>query len=206
MYNMRRYRPWLAACIGLTFVTMLGLAQSQPQDPVDDAGGADMDDESRQRLIRKTQGDEADDVMGQILQRMQEAQQRLVQMLDPGEQTQGLQQKILEDLDLAIKQAQQNLRMKQAPQPSKSDPRDEGQAPDAEDMSAEAAGDPARGQAGEDEVEAIKPGELRERQRQWGNLPPRDRREMMQRADDESNPKYEEQIERYYEALAEPED
>ena len=47
-------------------------------------------------------------------------------------------------------------------------------------------------------------GALREARRQWGHLPPRDRDEILQAADEDIHDKYREQIERYYELLADP--
>lgn len=203
--------PALHRCplrLGLAATVVLFAAASFAQTiPKPSDGDSKTDDESRRRLIRKTQGADEDDVMIQAMRHMQDAQQRLADLLDPGADTQAIQQKILEDLDVAIKQAQQNLRMKKLPAPSKSDPRKEGETSDTDDGHAQEGGaDPAAGQPGEaDDVEAVKPGELRERQRQWGNLPPRDREELRQGVEDEFNEKYEDLIERYYESLAKPE-
>ncbi|MCG3137920.1 MAG: hypothetical protein HJJLKODD_01775 [Phycisphaerae bacterium] len=165
------------------------------------------DDESRARLLRKLQGEEEGDVMTQLMRRMAEVTQRLDQQFDPGLTTQELQEKIISDLDLAIQQARKNLR-RQKNSPQQSDSRTEGQTDQSNDQSTDQPGSSdSATQTGAAPGESLEPGssgELRERRRQWGNLPERDREELLQGFTDDVQERFREQIRRYYEALSRP--
>ncbi len=172
-------------------------------------GGSD--DESKRRLIRKTKGQDDGDVMSRIIEHMAQAGERLADTFDPGDATQQIQKQALRDLDLAIKQAKQNMRASRSASAQNREKRGEGQTSD------DAEGDDAKGQSDSgfgDEgsaglgggIEIGKDGgTLSERRRHWGHLPPRDRDAMIQGVDDEYHDKYRRQIERYYETLADPE-
>lgn len=195
-----------AGMIGLLSY-FLGIAHLGAQTP-DQPG--EQEDQSKERLIRKIKGDEDDDVMVRIIQRMDEVRRRLADLFDVGAQTQRIQQDILKELDLAIKQARQNMRRITVSGEQQGDKRKQGQASDATDAQDQTdASDQAHGQDaadGGDEIEAAGPGALREHKRQWGHLPPRDRDEILQGVNEDVQEKYREQIDRYYEALAQPEE
>ncbi len=172
-------------------------------------GGSD--DESKRRLIRKTKGQDDGDVMSRIIDHMDQAGERLADTFDPGDATQQIQKQALRDLDLAIKQAKQNMRASRSSSAQNREKRGEGQTSD------DTEGDDTKGQSDSDSgdegsaglgggIEVGKDaGTLSERRRHWGHLPPRDRDAMIQSVDDEYHEKYRRQIERYYEKLADPE-
>ena len=97
----RRQRLML---VGLLFGVPLAVVaqEEKPQD----------DDESKRRLIRKTRGESADDVMVRIIDGMARAGRRLGESFDAGDATQQLQRQILKDLDVAIQQARRNMRVR----------------------------------------------------------------------------------------------
>ena len=194
----------------LAAVLVCSLATATPT-ALGQEGGSGEDDESKRRLIRKTKGQDDGDVMSRIIDHMDQAGERLADTFDPGDATQQIQKQALRDLDLAIKQAKQNMRASRSASAQNREKRGEGQTSD------DAEGDDAKGQSDSgsgDEgaaglgggIEVGKDdGTLSERRRHWGHLPPRDRDEMIQGVDDEYHEKYRRQIERYYETLADPE-
>jgi hypothetical protein len=196
--------PRQTAILAAVLVSCLSFCATSAQE----GGSAD---ESKRRLIRKTKGEDDSDVMSRIIDHMRQAGKRLADTFDPGEATQEIQQQALRDLDLAIKQAKQNMRASRAASDQNREKRGEGKTSD------DAEGDEAKGQAdstsGEDgpaglggDIEVGKDGgTMSERRRQWGHLPPHDRDEIIDSVDDEFLEKYRRQIERYYETLADPE-
>ncbi len=188
--------------VGLLFGVPLAVV-AQEQKPQDD-------DESKKRLIRKTRGKSADDVMVRIIDGMTRAGQRLGESFDAGDATQQLQRQILKDLDVAIRQAQRNMRVRRSSASGQGERRTEGattdQQPDkgAQGKSGDEPSDSDTAGSGGGKVEVGLRGTLREARRQWGHLPPRDRDEILQAVDEDIQDKYREQIERYYELLADP--
>ena len=189
--------------------TTLCLTVAVPLSGWTQEGGSD--DESKRRLIRKTKGRDDGDVMSRIIDHMDQAGERLADTFDPGDATQQIQKQALRDLDLAIKQAKQNMRASRSASAQNREKRGEGQTSD------DAGGDDAKGHSDSDSgdgsasglggsIEVGKDGgTMSERRRHWGHLPPRDRDEIIQSVDDEFHEKYRRQIERYYETLADPE-
>ena len=172
-------------------------------------GDSDQDEQEMKRLARKMKGEVEDDTMSRVIELMGESEERLGDRFDSGDQTQAVQRRIIKELISAISQARQGLRRQKSRQSQKGDQRKEGQTPDS-DAAQEGDGQSTKKNesdatgGGGDKVEAVKPGSLYGRKRQWGNLPPRDREEIMQSLNEDSHEKYEVQIKRYYEALAEP--
>ena len=188
--------------VGLLFAVPLAVMaqEKKPQD----------DDESKRRLIRKARGESADDVMVRIIDGMARAGRRLGESFDAGDATQQLQRQILKDLDVAIRQAQRNMRVRRSSAEGQGERRTEGattdQPPDkgAQGKSGDEPSDSDTSGAGGGKVEVGLRGALREARRQWGHLPPRDRDQILQAVDEDIHDKYREQIERYYELLADP--
>lgn len=179
--------------------------QPRPQDA--DVSG----DELRRRLIREAGGDSSGDVMSDILRLMQESAQRLEVDFDAGPNTVEVQQRILENLDLAIAEAARRSRPPSAGAASASGDkrrRPEAKPPRKQDSKSGAA---AQAISPADEAPpAVAParvdlpsGELRELRAGWGNLPQREREEMVQGADEAYLDRYKAWIERYYRALQE---
>ncbi len=180
-------------CCGLAGMVALAAPEDQPPDP------------SRERLIRKSRGIQGDDVMDRVLVLMDDVVRRLTADFDTGEGTRQLQRAVLQELDLAISQARQNLRRSTVPSSADRDAQPPGE-PSAESVSARRNdSNPAESSAadpGAVEEPFGQDGMLREHRRQWGNLPPRDRQELTQGIHEAAHEKYRAQIDRYYEALA----
>ncbi len=200
MYDRRMHFIGFAACC---------LAVAAPPSGWTQENGSD--DESKRRLIRKTKGQDDGDVMSRIIDHMARAGERLADTFDPGDATQQIQKEALRDLDLAIKQAKQNMRASRSASAQNREKRGEGQtSDDAEGDDAEGRSDSGSGDEGSaglgGDIEVGKDGgTMSERRRHWGHLPPRDRDAMIQGVDDEYLEKYRRQIERYYQTLADPE-
>lgn len=191
----------LLAAIALLLATHVVGAQDKGQDQ-------DREDESKQRLIRRARGEQDGDIMSEIMRQMQEVGTRLDEFFDVGQETQHKQEDILDRLDEAIEQAKQNMRAQHSNSSGESDDRPEGDAADQDAAGGEQADSGTSEEAGEgaggDEVEAAQGSTLHERQRQWGNLPRRDREEVLQGQNDDVLEKYRELVNKYYEALAKP--
>ncbi len=150
-----------------------------------------------------------DDVMDRILNRMTEAEDALLGDFNSGEFTQAAQKKAIEELESAIRDAVRRGSSGDG-QPQSGDKRKRKEAASTDAKSARSPG----GRGGEG-GESAKPtsadanaprkrpqGPVREWRRGWGNLPPRDREEMTQGADEQSMAAFREWIEQYYRALA----
>jgi hypothetical protein len=163
------------------------------------------------KLMRKALNDSDEDLMDGIMRLMGDVSQKLQIDFDPGEQTQTVQRKISEKLDEAIKVAASRRRMRTVNPPAQGpdkrtlpstakrpEPlRNRKQGEVAESSSSEAPSEVT-------EVKAPAPGgELRDARRGWGNLPQRERDEVIQGVDEEFLERYRMWIERYYRSLQE---
>ena len=185
--------------------------------------GGELDDDLVRKLLQRASGQGDDEEVLQRIMRLMEASHlRLAGQFDPGEQTQRIQQRILEDLEEALKRSrnrsprskqskkqqssgdrrqrgQRQQKKKPTSQPAKSKPqpgKDTGQAKSKD------SGNGQRSGAGK----ATSRRAPRDRGRGWGNLPPRDREAVLQGIKDDYLPKFKDMIERYYKALAIPTD
>lgn len=165
-----------------------------------------------QKLLKKAAKGGDEDVMDRTSRLMGEAAKRLQTDLDPGDDTQAVQRSVLEQLDRAIKQAAAQRRPKQSPSPSsKSDKRRAPPKPSTAEKrrqqgsdSAAADATPSKRTTPDDAKNRdAAGGELHESRRGWGNLPDRERDELIQGFDEESLERYRAWIERYYRALQE---
>ena len=163
------------------------------------------------KLMRKALNDSDEDLMDGIMRLMGDVSHKLQIDFDPGEQTQTVQRKISEKLDEAIKVAASRRRMRTVNPPP--------QGPDKRKLpSAAKRPEPSRsrkqGEVSEastsetppavSEVKTPAPGgELRDARRGWGNLPQRERDEVIQGVDEEFLERYRMWIERYYRSLQE---
>ena len=197
----QRVALWAASVMFAAVLPSTTSSQDRPPDT---------DDESKERLIRKTKGESGDDVMARIIHYMDQASERLGNTFDTGAGTQQIHRRILKELELAIRQAKQNMRVSRSSAQQKGEKRPEGETSDGsrgdQDRTRAGSEDADGGSSGPgDDIELGKNGALRERRRQWGHLPTRDRDEIIQGSNEEVHEKYRRQIERYYEALADPE-
>ena len=163
------------------------------------------------KLMRKALNDSDEDLMDGIMRLMGDVARKLQINFDPGDQTQTVQREISGKLDEAIKVAASRRRMRtvnpppqgpdkrklpsaaKRPEPSRS--RKQGEVAESSSSEAPSAGT---------EVKTPTPGgELRDARRGWGNLPQRERDEVIQGVDEEFLERYRMWIERYYRSLQE---
>ena len=155
----------------------------------------------------------AAEAVARTLTLMEQSRQQLSVKLDPGPETQAVQQQIVTALDdliaAAMAGAQGTAGASGQAQPGE---RREHQQPGQPDKTADGAPAPAgdvQGRPGSvqnDGTGLTTPsGEFRESRRGWGHLPPRERDEIIQGVREAVLEKYREQINEYYRALAEEE-
>lgn len=169
-------------------------------------------DDLGKKLVRKVFDDSEEDVMTAMIRLMGESAERLEVDFDCGEETQDLQRRVMEELDSAIKEAA--ARRRRTPPSSQSASSDKRQRPgtpqpggksknEGEGKEGDASAD-AAGVSVTQLTDAAKAGgELKESRRAWGNLPPRERDEVIQGAAEDSLERYRQWIEQYYRALQE---
>ncbi len=166
-----------------------------------------------QRLIRQIAGDDSDDIMDTIIRGMQQAARRLDLDFDPGEETQMLQQRIVNQLDEAIKTAAAQRRpSRQSQQSTSSDKRRkltkksaqrEGESTKAGGKNSGATTAQQQPPEGESPEDGPRGGRIDEIRRTWGHLPARERDEIIQGISESFLERYRDWIERYYRALQE---
>jgi len=149
------------------------------------------------------------DPMSHVIRLMEETGTRLDQDLDPGPQTQAMQQRILERLDDAIAAA---LRQRSQGAPEQQPAAEEREMPELAEKpppprpDAEPA-DPQPGAGGARGTVASAPGKtptgpLQESRRGWGHLPARDREEIIQSIEERVLDAYRDLADNYYRTLA----
>ena len=187
--------------------------KTQPADP----DAPELDDLSK-RLIKGDDPGATDAGMAAVIADMEQAHARLTNDFDPGQETQQLQQRILDQLDVVIASAIRRGRPRgdstgasdsqgdrRTRRPPTSDPRDQ-------DPLAGGGADPTQGSTTRprlpsdsppvDETSTMLDPRFRESRRAWGNLPPRDRDEIIQGAAEQYLEKFRPFIDRYYQSLA----
>lgn len=190
-------------------------AGAHGEEPKKTSGVKERDDDLSRRLIDKATNDRPEDLMATILRLMGETAKQLEIEFDPGEQTQTLQTRVLEQLDLAIKQAGRQRRPNSKnQQQSKSDKRRAPKEKKEESNRSKRSGKPRadKNETGKDGDAtaggsgADQGGKLDESRRGWGALPQREREEVIQGASEAYLEQYREWIEQYYRALQESEE
>jgi hypothetical protein len=189
---------------------------SQPAGSRSSSSPSKRDEALIQKLLGDATGRDRGPAMDRALEGMQGSEVKLSRYFDAGAQTQKIQRQIIRDLDEAIAealkaqrtqsssstttQAEKARRPATAPmeqreaQASQPTPQDANRAkPDDTQIRGRPATAAARAS-----------GEMRELRRGWGRLPPRDRDEVLQGFEQDFLTKYREWIERYYRALANP--
>lgn len=195
----------LAACL-VPAVVSFASAQTPPVEPDKTKG------DLGQRLIRKAADESDEDMMSGIIRLMSEAARKLEVEFEPGADTQAIQQQVLEQLDDAIKEAASRRRM-QSPNQQKSTGdmrrRPSKEPPPAKRATAAKPGavdpNPPENTATPGGAEDARNtgGSFRESRRTWGQLPEREREEIIQGAGEGYLERYRAAIERYYRALQE---
>lgn len=165
------------------------------------------------RLIRgTTAGDE--DIMEKLIRLMEQTARRLEVDFDAGEETQALQLEVLKQLDDAIKLAAAQMRKSSGRQRSSESDRRRRQEKDKKRDSDKSRNEDAnsnKGESADTSPAGRKPAaggtgdrdDLAESRRGWGNLPQRERDEVIQGAGERYLERYRKWIEQYYRALQE---
>ncbi len=163
-----------------------------------------------ERLIRRAKSGGEEDVMAAILRLMADSVQRLEMAFDPGPETQAVQRQVLDRLNEAIDAAASQRRpRRQRPHSGDKRRRASGERADAnEDASGRGSGSGETTNGNRESgarAEQIDPlrGDLRETRRPWGNLPQREREELIQGSTEASLERFRKWIEQYYKALQE---
>lgn len=183
---------------------------SKPKGAEDDLSG---------RLIRKAVTETDEDLMDVILRLMSDSAKKMEIDFDPGESTRTLQKSIQEKIDEAIKVAASKQRMKRQSPSAQSDrrrmPTAKKEPPKRQPPKQETLGG-SRSASSTSSTENDSPGgaadatsdrtDLRDPRRGWGNLPQRQREEMIQGAGEQYLERYRAWVERYYRALQEKSD
>lgn len=204
---------WIpAGAVALGFLMPALAVAQEPPPKVDPPKAQTPDDELGRRLIRRALDIPEDDLMAAIIRLMSEAAQRLEVEFDAGEPTQALQQRVMDQLEDAIKEAAARRRKSTPDDPgSRGDKRQRPPSakqpqPKGKDQGADATPDPAAqpfGPADDDPLRSASGGELKESRRGWGDLPQREREEIIQGVGENYLERYRVWIERYYRALQE---
>jgi hypothetical protein len=196
--------------IALTLWVSSGSVLAQDQPPTTKSDQADKERELAERLLREATG-EREDLMATIVRLMDESTRKLQLQFDPGDETQVVQTKIVDQLDKAIEAAAAQRRpQRQSSPPPRGDKRRlaRGQQQQQQSQPEPAAGTgdpldaPDKGSV-QDGLGRGPQGELRETRRAWGHLPMREREELIQGSDEAFLEEYRAWIERYYKALQE---
>ncbi len=223
---------WMCTAAVMVFVvssTLQSVARAAPAggDPLDrlkvgptqtngpTAGPTDSDKKLGEKLIRQTHSNADEDVMDTMLRLMGSAAQRLEIELDAGKETQTLQRRIMDQLNDAIKMAGLRRRVRSRDQqPSRGDKRRRRQ--DKSQRLEKRAGANAE-QQNHSSTETTDGGAARrdgdrdggslyESRRSWGQLPLREREEVIQGISERYLERFRTWIERYYRALQESDD
>lgn len=183
-----------------------------PQDPVPAIDERRPDDLAA-KLIRKTVDETtADDPMKQMLQDMTDIARKLQVDFDPGEQTQAQQRQVSASLDKAIKEAAARRRAQSKPDPKQQSDKRTMPSPKKTAPQAAAKKQPGDAQAkptsesaasGSAESKESQKSDVPTVRRGWGNLPQRDREEVIQGAEEESLERFRLWIDQYFRALQE---
>ncbi|MBN1343242.1 MAG: hypothetical protein JXQ73_11215 [Phycisphaerae bacterium] len=176
------------------------------------------DEELIRKLLRGATGKDKGPAFERVIEGMHASRVKLAIQFDPGNDTQTIQRQILTDLDEAIAEAWRSQQRVPSPttKQSDSDPKRKRQTTSSESSGQQQQQqdpDSASNQPMPDEratrgrpITTSRPGgTIRELRRGWGQLPSRDRDEVVQGVGQDYLTKYREWIERYYRALANPE-
>jgi len=207
----RKANAALILLVGLAMALGAGRSLGQSGDSGVDSG-QDEPSDLGEKLIRQAVGEADDgDVMAQIIGLMRATARRLVIQFDPGPQTQAMQARILKQLNTAIKQAKmQTKRIRQKQQqsadvrkmPKAQGPKGDSQRSDehtgrSSDSTSTTGITNQTGNA----LRQANDEPLNERRRRWGNLPLRDREEVIQGVGEAVLQRFSDWIDRYYRAL-----
>ncbi|MCG3181486.1 MAG: hypothetical protein BIFFINMI_03882 [Phycisphaerae bacterium] len=186
-----------------------GLDDSKKEAAADDLD--DLIDALRRKAGGETRAPGVRELLDRVAKHMGDSRDRLRQDYDTGSETQRVQKKIIRDLDVAIAMAQQSSSSSSSSQSqgqkkdkAQSQGKQQGQQPQDGDPQTNRANSPAqREQASHGKVSNVDPNKPigTTAEEGWGNLPLRDRDEIVQARKEQSLPRWESLIEKYYTAL-----
>ncbi len=207
-------RVLTAICATTAFAAALGAAAQTQPPPATASRPTSRPGLSDEDLARRLQGraDTTRDPFRRALELMEATSHRLADEYDTGEQTRTIQSDILKALDEAIRAASRPPTSGQRGGKGQT-----GESRGAGRRSSQRPGEGAAGArstpgdaAGGGKTTGSAPGESAARladradvRRGWGYLPDRDREAIVQGVNEEFHPRYREQIEDYYRAIAE---
>ncbi|WP_232101276.1 hypothetical protein [Gimesia panareensis] len=151
-----------------------------------------------------------------IIKEMQRAS-KLIANQQTGKETQQIQQQVVKDLEELIQliesspgktlQRMSSRKQSDSPQQSQQKQQQNDQAGENQQQGNQPTQGPARKSTDRQEKGKVTPGQLSERnpyiKDAWGHLPPAMRQQLLNIYTEKFLPRYEEQVKRYYEALAE---
>ena len=211
--TIRRVVDKLRRCtVPILCATLATAAFGSPPGTPEDKAKSDERKLGR-RLIRGATADD-EDIMEKIIRLMDQTARRLEVDFDAGEETQALQLEVLKQLDDAVKLAAAQTRKSSGQQRSSESDRRRRQEKDKKrdsDKSRNAKANPNKGESADTAPAGRKPtaggtndrDDLAESRRGWGNLPQRERDEVIQGAGERYLERYRKWIEQYYRALQE---
>ncbi len=210
--SMRRHGKLLGRPRSVHLIPLIVLlalnpsAHSQAPSPGPDTKREDLG----KRLIRKAVTEQDEDVMGAIIRLMTEAAGKLELKFDPGEPTQHAQKQAIAKLDEAIQTAAARTKTMTRGQPkTKGDKRtrpEEDRAAKPQHKQQSSSADDRSGKLGKPSISpttGLTSENFQEWRRAWGQLPMRERDEVLQGASEKFSERYRIWIEKYYRALQE---
>jgi len=200
----------LTVCWAVALPLRAAYTQNPPPDRVD-REEPKRESKVGQRLIREVAEGTESDIMDEIMRMMSDVERRLDIEFDSGAETRAVQDEIVKRLNNAILLAAKQRRRSQQ---SASSSRDRRSRPDQARTKEEEAGRQQAGADASSNADSASPnrdavstdaktGDLRELRRAWGNLPQRERDEVIQGSEEAHLERFRAWIERYYRALQE---
>ena len=191
------------------YVLMLVMAASLAMPAADARGSLSLDDQELiEYLLRSASGSGQVNLSQRISRRMELSSQRIGDEFEIGRDTQRLQQRIIDDLEEAIAQLnnQQSKSSEQGSgqQEKSQQPKGGAQQRSAETSSTATPGNTGGGATPTATASSSDAAPIEEGRREWGHLPPRDRDRVIQGRQQPYIEKFRDLIERYYRALAGP--
>ncbi len=187
-----------------------------PTTSAQDAGHKTVIDKKQQdlarRLVRKAGDDRDEDIMAELIRMMAESTKKLSIDFDAGPDTQAIQQSIAQRLDDAIKLAAARTSRNQSKSNQRSDKRRNSSRQAKQTKPTQGSkgtkhkptkAEPSSGDSPADSDTNQTPDIFLDARRNWGDLPQREREEIIQGASEGYLRRYKTWIEHYYRALQE---
>lgn len=183
------------------------------QDVINPEAVKNVDNQDLENDLIQTEK-KAGDKFKEIVERMGQSKERLTKEQDAGAETQEIQRRIVMDLDVLIELAKK-MQQQQSQSQSQSQGQQQGQKREQSQGQQQGQGQGPHNPQGQNAAQQSQaPGggqsaaqsngqDIKERTREWGTLPERDRDLVSNGAQEQFLPAYREAIDKYYQALAE---